>query len=125
MKFIVRGTKYEFDQERLTFAEARAMERVTGMTFGEIGEAADKGDMACVQAFLWVAMKRTDPALKFVDLDDIPIGELERVPEEEPAAEPDPTQPAPEPEPAPEPAEPEPAAVTTAAPAVWDWTSAD
>lgn len=88
MKFVVDGTKYELDEMTLTFAEARAMQKATGLAFGEIGDRAGKGDLECVQALLWVAMKRTEHTKKFTDLDQMEIGSFEQLEE----GEPDPTQ---------------------------------
>lgn len=89
MQFIVRGTKYELDQERLTFGEARAIERVTGVTFDKLA-----GDIMSTQALVWVAMKRAEPTLKFSDLDDLTFGEFEML-EDPPEVEADPTIPPP------------------------------
>jgi hypothetical protein len=94
MRFEVEGTAYEYDPEKLTFAEARAMEAVTGKTFAEI--QGDGQDMTVAQAFVWVAMKRSNPTLKFRDLDDMPVGAFQSMDEEPAAGEPeDPTPPAP------------------------------
>lgn len=92
MKFIIEGTKYEFDDSRLTFAEARALEKATGRTMGEIGQSGGT-DATSLQAMIWVAMKRTDPTLKFSDLDEMSMGDIEFVEEiaAEPESEPDPT----------------------------------
>lgn len=95
MNIIVRGTKYEWDQARVTFAEARAIQKVTGKTLGEVGAAAEAGDAEAMQAILWTAMKRQETTLRYGDLDDLELGEFEVVPdpdEEQPeAAAPDPT----------------------------------
>ncbi len=76
MIFTIDGVKHEFDEDKLTFAEGRALERVTGHSFGEMGEAAKRGDLTTLQAFVWVAMKRAEPTLTFSDLDDRSIGDF-------------------------------------------------
>jgi hypothetical protein len=81
MKFIANGTKYEFDDEKVTFAEARAIEKVTGRTMAEVSRAGAE-DVTTMQAMIWVAMKREDATLRFSDLDDMPIGDIEWVPDE-------------------------------------------
>lgn len=92
MKFVANGTKYEFDDARITFAEARQVEKVTGRTMAEIGRAGGGEDITTLQAMIWVAMKRADPTLRFSDLDDMAMGDLEMIPEDdEPGEQPDPT----------------------------------
>jgi hypothetical protein len=92
VKFIASGTKYEFDDAKITFAEARQVEKVTGKTMAEIGRAGGGEDVTTLQAMIWVAMKRVDPTLKFVDLDDMPMGDLEMLTDDEAAEGPlDPT----------------------------------
>lgn len=101
MKFIVNGVKYELDQEKVTFGEARAIQKAVGKTMGELRETP--GDITGDQALIWIAMRREDPTLKFSDLDDMPLGDIEPIEddeagEEEPAdpqvlgAEPEPTE---------------------------------
>lgn len=87
MEFVVRGTKYEIDQDRLTFAEARAIERVVGLPFDKL----DQSSLTATQAMIWVAMKRADPALKFTDLDDLEFGDFEIIEADVPEVEADPT----------------------------------
>lgn len=75
MKFIANGVKYEFDDEKMTFAEARAIQKAVGKSMGEIQK--DPEDITATQASIWIAMKRQDPALKFTDLDDMAVGDIE------------------------------------------------
>lgn len=77
MRFSVDGVKHEFDEERLTFGEGRALEKVTGHTFGELPAMSAKGDLTVMQAFIWVALKRQEPTLGFSDLDDRAISDFE------------------------------------------------
>lgn len=82
MQFIVEGTKYDYDQNRLTFAEARAIEKATGRTMADITENGAP-DTSTIQAMIWVAMKRTEPTLRFSDLDDMSMGDIEILPDED------------------------------------------
>ena len=82
MRFIVDGTKYELDQKSITFAEGRAIEKVTGRTMGEI-QRAGGDDVSTTQAMLWVAMKRQQPTMRFSDLDELPMGSIEMLPDED------------------------------------------
>lgn len=77
LKFSVDGTKHEFDSDRITFGEARAIEKVVGYPFGDLGKHMQALEMTTVQAVIWVAMKRADTTLKFSDLDDLSIGDVE------------------------------------------------
>jgi hypothetical protein len=88
VKFIVNGVKYEFDDEKVTFAEARAIQKAVGKTMGEIQK--DPGDVTAMQASVWIAMKRMDPSLRFADLDDMSVGDIEWMKDEDaPVEEPD------------------------------------
>jgi hypothetical protein len=92
--FKYQGTQHHLvEQDKLTFAEARAVERVTGHSFGQISSDEDVASSATVtQALLWVSMKRAEPELKFSDLDDMAIGDFEwDEPEPEQGEAPDPT----------------------------------
>lgn len=97
MKFVANGVKYELDQDKITFAEAKAIQKAVGKSMGEIRD--DPGDIAATQAMVWVAMKRQDPTLKFLDLDDMAIGDVEFEDEDEDGEQggPDPQVPAAEP----------------------------
>jgi hypothetical protein len=77
MKFRVDGVDHEFDESRLTFAEGRALERVTGHPFTQLADHLISGDLTSLQAFIWVALKRTEPTLRFEDLDDRNVGDFE------------------------------------------------
>ena len=83
MKFTYDGTKY--DAERLTFPEAAAFEKVTGISFAD---AAGNKSIAAIQALVWIAMKRQQPEMRFSDV-TMPIEDIEFAEDE---AEPDPTQ---------------------------------
>lgn len=77
MRFSVDGVKHEFDEERITFAEGRAIEKVTGEPFGQIARHAHEGNLTVMQAFIWVALKRDEPTLQFSDLDDRAMADFE------------------------------------------------
>jgi hypothetical protein len=80
---------------KFTFAEAKALERVTGHTFQQIsGDEEVRGSIDVVQALLWVSMKRVKPETKFSDLDELAIDDIEWIVDEAAAGEPDPTPPA-------------------------------
>lgn len=77
MKFTLDGESYELDGARLTFGEGRAVEKVTGLPIKAVGAAAVEGSLLATQAFVWVAMKRRQPTLKFSDLDDVVLSDVQ------------------------------------------------
>lgn len=62
------------DMEKVTFAEARAVEKVTGEPFTE---ALSSKSMESLQALIWVVLKRHNPGILFSDLDDEPITDVD------------------------------------------------
>ena len=76
MRFTAHGETFELDPQRLMFAEARAVEKVTGLTFKEYGGALSSGSMTAMQAFMWVAAKRVHPELTFSDLDEWEVSDF-------------------------------------------------
>lgn len=97
MKFSVDGVEYELDEAKLTFGEARKVERVTGTPFAKLRHLKKTGDVGVeyVQAMVWIAMRRKKSDLEFSDLDDMAIGDVEfdnAKPAEEVAPSTDPTQ---------------------------------
>lgn len=98
-KFTIDGQTYEMVESRLSFAEGRDLERVTGYTFQQItADPSVQGSLVVTQAFIWLSMRRDRRDLKFSDLDNVAIDEIEW---EEDPAEPDPTQPTEAEEPSP------------------------
>jgi hypothetical protein len=69
--------KWDFDPSKLMSPEAIAIERLTGMTFGEWQDALSRGSMLALQALLYVLLKRETPTLKFDDVqfcnDDVDV----------------------------------------------------
>lgn len=88
IRFTVNDQTVEFDESKMLFAEARAIESVTGQTFQDAMTQIQAGSFTALQAFVWVAFKRSNPALKFSDLDDWNIGDLDvSVPDDDEAAD--------------------------------------
>lgn len=73
MKFIYKpeGTEepdwktWEFDPDKLMSPEAEAIERLTGFTYSEWGDAVSRGSMAAIHGLLYVMLKRENPTLKY------------------------------------------------------------
>ncbi len=83
LTFTVSGSKYELEVERVTFGEARRLEKITGLPFGKLAEAMGDGSMEALQAFVWTAMRRVDHELAFDGLDDLAIADVEFSAEDE------------------------------------------
>ena len=80
-RFEVDGTEYEL-VESPTFGEARAIEKITGRSFAAMGDKSAQ-TIDFLQALIWISMKRVNPDTKFEDLDDLDIGVLQAVQQEE------------------------------------------
>lgn len=70
MKFTYTPTggepqSWNYDPDKLMTPEAEAIEKVTGMTFGEWTEAVVKSGHRATRALLWIYLKRQRPTLKF------------------------------------------------------------
>ncbi|MFC5946595.1 hypothetical protein, partial [Micromonospora harpali] len=59
--------KWKFEPEKLLSPEAEAIERKTGLDFGEFVQKA-RFNMRCRRALLWVLLKREHPRLTFEDV---------------------------------------------------------
>lgn len=97
-RFTIDGVTYTL-LESMTFAEARAIEKVTGgVTLPAIHrDPALRERTDVLQALTWVSMKRQNPTLRFSDLDDIDMSDIAYDRDEPDADEagedqPDPTQ---------------------------------
>lgn len=78
MRFKIAGEEFALvDVDSLTFAEGRAIQKATGAPMGKLMEAASDGDTDLTQALIWVTMKRRRPEMKFSDLDDVPMVDIE------------------------------------------------
>lgn len=76
--FTLAGETFALVDSKLTFAEAAAFEKVTGILFAEAMEDERLGRSAlAIQATLWISMKRVRPELKFSDLDSLSIDDIE------------------------------------------------
>ena len=95
MKVLFDGEEFPLVQGKVTFAEARAMESLTGHTVAELERNPSLAEsVTVIQAMAYISIKRVRPGVTFSDLDDAVIDETVAV-DEEPAedATPDPTEP--------------------------------
>jgi hypothetical protein len=67
--------RWDFHPARLMSVEAEAIEKVTGLTYAEWGAALLKGSAGSSRALVWVLRKRSEPTLRYRDV-DFPIGDL-------------------------------------------------
>lgn len=54
---------------RITNKEAMAIERATGLDFGEWQDKVDSGSVLAQTALVWVIRRRDDPTLRFDDVE--------------------------------------------------------
>lgn len=67
---------WEYKPQKMLNAEAAAIEKVTGWTYEEFGEKFMSGSVIAKQALLWVLRKRTEPTLRYNDV-EFAVDELE------------------------------------------------
>lgn len=80
--FTFGGERFEL-LERFTFAEGRALEKVTGYSGEQIvTDPAVRGRFDVMQALIWVSIKRRRPEFKFSDLDDVAVEDIDWAAEE-------------------------------------------
>lgn len=72
------GAESTVNIDTLTFAEARAIEKVSGVRFVEMKNDAELfANMDMMQAMVWVAIKRVRPGFRYSDLDDVPMTDVD------------------------------------------------
>lgn len=69
---------FEFKHDQMLSVEADAVERVTGLTWDEVGQKFLMGSSLVQRAVLWIFLKRENPSLRFKDLDGLRTGQVER-----------------------------------------------
>ncbi len=65
--------RWTYAPDKLLSSEAEAIEKVTGITYEEFGQALIKGSMTARRALLWVLLKREEPTLRHSQV-DVPVG---------------------------------------------------
>lgn len=78
--------EWRFRGDKLMTTEAEAVEKVTGMSYAEFGERLLQGNPTARRAVVWVLRKRTEPTLRFGEV-DFPMGALQLDFEDEEKAE--------------------------------------
>jgi uncharacterized linocin/CFP29 family protein len=69
--------RWDLDGIKATFAEGRAAEKAGNFKWVQLQEELAEGNIDALQAAVWVLRKRTEPTLKFSELDDLPIGSVD------------------------------------------------
>ena len=82
----VEPESWDFDPAKLMNPEAEAIERHTGMTYGEWLEALGKSSMLALHGLRYVFLKRKRPTLKWDDV-QFSISEVDMEMSDEEAAE--------------------------------------
>lgn len=83
MKFIIGDDEFDFDPNKMTNVEGMAIEKVTGMTFGEWTESLKTGSMTAQTALVWVIQKRQNPTLRFGEV-EFEMGAVQVIQDEDP-----------------------------------------
>lgn len=89
--FEVDGEEYTFlTDDDLTFGEARAIERTSGVKFSD---EDGRSSVEFIQAMVWASMKRKQPTLSYSEVDNIPMKVLNSLvgDDDDEVAEEDPT----------------------------------
>lgn len=73
MRITVRGTKYEFDPERLPLVEARLLKKYAKLGAGEFYQGLKTGDPDAVAGLVFLAKFRAGEQPKWGDLDDLDL----------------------------------------------------
>ena len=98
MKFVyapegAEPKKWDYNPARLMSPEAEAIERHTGMTFGEFNVKCGQGSFTALHGLLYVLLKREYPTIKYDEvqfcLDDINFEPDDNDPEPEESDEPE------------------------------------
>src|SRR5690606_11730031 len=66
-RFKFEGVEYEFRGLRLK--EAIDIQKVTGYTIGQFEERVTEGDVVCIAALIYIMQKRSNPTIRFEDVD--------------------------------------------------------
>lgn len=77
MKFEANGVEYSLNTLKMTYAEGEAVERLTGLSFGEVGAAIDNTSLKPMRAMMFVAVKRVNPTITFEELENWEITSLD------------------------------------------------
>ena len=73
----IRGEVYDADPGKIRFSEAKAIENVTGLTYTQWDALLAAGSATAAQALVWVLMRRTNPDLRFDDVEDLAMDDIE------------------------------------------------
>ena len=92
MKITVDGDQtFHIALQRITNVEGMAVERATGMLFKEWFAGLKQGSMLALTGLVWIAMKRTQPDLRFSDVEfstlDVDQGDEQAAAEADPKDE--------------------------------------
>lgn len=68
--------QWTYSPDKLMSSEAEAIEKVTHLTYQEFGMRLLSGSVTARRALLWVMLKRTEPTLRYSQV-DFPAGAVE------------------------------------------------
>lgn len=90
IKFRWKGEVAEVDLNDLTFREAEDIERTFGGPLREFRESVFNGYVSSMKILVWMAHRKSNPELKFSDLDNEDLSAVEVVHDEGESPDPQP-----------------------------------
>ena len=84
MKIRIDGVDHDWVADKVTFAEAEAVERAFGGTYTKWLAALDDGSMLARRLLVWLLLRRQKPDMRLAELDGTTIDVAEATPDEEP-----------------------------------------
>jgi hypothetical protein len=77
LKFVLDGTKYEYDDSTLSVKEARVIKKNTGFGLVTWAQALQIGDPDALVAMVWLAKTRNGEAVRWQDFDNFDLASLD------------------------------------------------
>lgn len=77
MQFKIEGRTYEFDESRLTVAEARVIKKHAGLGLAEFGDGIRRGDPDAIVSMLFIAKRRAGEAVRWQDFDEFNLADID------------------------------------------------
>lgn len=77
LRFVLDGTKYEYDDTTLTVKEARVIKKNTGFGLVTWAQGLQIGDPDALVAMVWLAKTRAGEAVRWQDFDDFDLASLD------------------------------------------------
>ena len=80
---IGEGREIDFDENKMLVKEARELQRVTGLGLRQFGEGMRDGNIDALMGMVYLGLRRDGVAIRWKDLDEFNIADLEVIDEEQ------------------------------------------